>query len=113
MTTQSIYEQLYQQAKDFEAYYESQGHHGSKMYLPGVELAKVIRFELKRKFPGHKFSVTVPHGGIRVNWTDGPNLKQVQKITGPLEGKGFDGSIDLEYYYRHVITPSGIVKSTL
>lgn len=66
--------------------------------------AKLARGILKHNFPGIKFSVRSERfaGGsaFRVEWTDGPNDDEVSALMSPLEGKGFDGSIDMAYYKR-------------
>ncbi len=64
----------------------------------------MLRKDLAKSFPGTKFSVTKsPGGSIRVKWTDGPTTKQVEKVSGVYEGKGFDGSIDMSYHYKHYV----------
>lgn len=66
-----------------------------------TETAKLIRWALGREFPRTKFSVRSSKyaGGasIDVAWTDGPTSSQVERITGPFSGKGFDGMVDLGY----------------
>lgn len=63
-----------------------------------VVAAKNIRAELKRAFPGIKFSVRTSRysGGnsIDVEWTDGPNSDQVDKIISKYEYGHFDGMTD-------------------
>lgn len=82
-------------------------------YISTTETAKLIRKALKAAFPGQKFSVRSSSyaGGssIRVNWTDGPTKRQVEAICGNFEGKGFDGMIDMQYYYSHWLMPDGSV----
>lgn len=69
-----------------------------------VVAAKNIRTELKRAFPGVKFSVRSESysGGnaVRVSWTDGPTSQQVEKITGKYSGGSFDGMTDCYNYRR-------------
>jgi hypothetical protein len=66
--------------------------------------AKNIRIELKRAFPGVKFSVRSDSysGGnaIDIGWTDGPTHDQVKKITGKYSGGHFDGMTDCYEYSR-------------
>ena len=68
-----------------------------------VTAAKNIRIELKRAFPGVKFSVKTSKfaGGdsIRVGWIDGPTTSQVDAIIGKYTGGHFDGMTD-SYNYR-------------
>lgn len=69
-----------------------------KKYLTCAETAKLIRQSLKESFPGVKFSVkskTYAGGAsINVNWTNGPNSKQVNAIVKRFEGSYFDGMSD-------------------
>ncbi len=64
--------------------------------------ARNTRRELKAKFPGVKFSVRSKgySGGndINVSWTDGPTVKEVQKITSKYEEGSFDGMTDCYNY---------------
>lgn len=68
-------------------------------YIPSCEVAKIVRAELKKHFPATKFSVRTDKysGGssIRVEWTDGPTVKQVEQIAAKYHGTEFDGMIDL------------------
>jgi len=61
--------------------------------------AKNIRAELKRAFPGIKFSVTSDSytGGnsIDVHWQAGPTKEAVEKITGKYQEGHFDGMEDI------------------
>mgnify|MGYP007083424983 CR=1 FL=1 len=60
--------------------------------------AKAIRSELKKAFPGQKFSVTSTSysGGdsVRVSWVDGPLMDQVDSIAGKYQYGSFDGMTD-------------------
>jgi hypothetical protein len=66
--------------------------------------AKNLRIELKRAFPGVKFSVKSEtySGGdsIHVNWTDGPLKEDVKKISDKYQEGNFDGMEDI-YNYDH------------
>jgi Large polyvalent protein associated domain 30/Large polyvalent protein associated domain 29 len=56
-----------------------------------------IRIELKKAFPGIKFSVRKEHhGSLNIDWTDGPTAAEVKKITNKHESADFDASEDLE-----------------
>jgi len=58
-----------------------------------------IRIELKRAFPGIKFSVRMSSGSaIDINWTDGPTVKQVENISGKYQFGNFNGMEDI---YEH------------
>ena len=80
-------------------------------YIDVAETAKMIRVALKQKFPGIKFSVKSSRyaGGasINVHWFNGPTRKEVQAVTGPYEGSGFDGMIDMAYSKGAYLLPDG------
>ena len=69
---------------------------------PLVTAAKNIRTELKRAWPGLKFSVTSERfsmgDAIRINWTDGPTSKQVDAIANKYKAGSFDGMEDIYNY---------------
>jgi hypothetical protein len=46
---------------------------------------------------------------IRVEWTDGPSVPEVEEITNLYSGAGFDGMIDMKYYKTHFLTEDGHV----
>jgi Large polyvalent protein associated domain 29 len=75
----------------------------SPRYLTCAETAKLLRAQLKRDFPGQKFSVrsdTYAGGAsIRVRWTDGPKRADVDKVCQLYAGASFDGMIDLKSYH--------------
>lgn len=66
------------------------------------ETAKKIRKELKKNFPGQKFSVRSARysGGdsVAIRWTDGPREKDVREITNQFESYSFDGMTDSGSY---------------
>ncbi len=86
----------------------------SPRYLTTAETAKLLRQELKRRFPATKFSVRshVYAGGssIDVGWTDGPTEQRVKSITAHYEGADFDGMIDLKTYRSAVPHDGELVK---
>lgn len=67
-----------------------------------VAAAKNIRIELKRAFPGVKFTVRTERysGGdsINVGWIDGPMTDQVRSIIGKYAAGTFDGMTDCYNY---------------
>lgn len=69
---------------------------------------KNVRIELKRAFPGVKFSVKTSRYSmgcsLSVNWVDGPNADQVSAISGKYSGGSFNGSEDLYEYSRDAWT---------
>jgi hypothetical protein len=77
--------------------------------LSVAETAKLVRTDLKREFPGVKFSVRSSSysGGasIDVRWTDGPTGKDVDRVLKPYEGARFDGMTDLKYGADHWLCP--------
>lgn len=80
-------------------------------YISAADTAKLIRVQLKAKFPGIKFSVksSVYSGGasIDVAWTDGPTSKMVDAVVQPFGGGGFDGMIDMAYSKYAYLLPDG------
>lgn len=67
-----------------------------------VETAKLVRKELKKQFPGQKFSVRSDRysGGssIDVKWTNGPSEDAVQEVAGHFKGATFDSMTDCKRY---------------
>lgn len=64
------------------------------VYISQTETNRLIRKVLKESFPGVKFSVRTRGGSTNINWTDGPNQKQVESLISVFEGSYFDGMID-------------------
>lgn len=66
--------------------------------------AKNMRRELKRAFPGVKFSVTQERGvsSICVRWTGGPSQDEVEKVAYKFKRGHFDGMTDS---YVHARSP--------
>jgi hypothetical protein len=60
--------------------------------------AQVLRTVLKKAFPATKFSIITERGSmvssVRVKWTDGPAVKEVDALVGPFEMGRFDGMTD-------------------
>ena len=81
------------------------------LYLSCADTAKIIRVELKKKFPGQKFSVRSDvysmGASIDVRWENGVSLKAVEEVVKKYESSGFDGSIDLKYGKTHYLTKEG------
>lgn len=81
--------------------------------LDVTETAKLIRAQLKKKFPGQKFRVRCERysGGssINIGWVDGPTGKQVDDVVRIFAGSSFDSMIDLKTYNRHWLSPDGTV----
>ena len=67
-----------------------------------VSAAKNIRIELKRAWPGLKFSVTSERfsmgDAIRIHWTDGPTTRQVDALANKYKAGSFDGMEDIYNY---------------
>jgi hypothetical protein len=84
-----------------------------RKYLTVTETAKLVRKDLKAAFPATKFGVTCDKyaGGasIRVKWTDGPTVPQVDAVIGIYESRGFDGMVDYEYHKTAWMMPDGTV----
>jgi len=85
-----------------------------KTYLTCAETAKLVRKALKAEFPKCKFYVrsSTYSGGasIDIHWIDGPTTKQVDSTVNPYKGAGFDGMVDLKFYYDTWLMPDGSAK---
>jgi hypothetical protein len=75
-------------------------------YITAAETAVCLRVALARAFPGVKFSVRSDNS-ITVRWTDGPTVKEVEKIAHSYSGEGFDGSIDLRHSIQRWLSSDG------
>lgn len=65
----------------------------------GKLAAANIRTDLKRAFPGVRFSVRTPHhGSVYVRWTGGPTAAAVSERIGRYQGGRFNG---MEDCYEH------------
>ncbi len=77
------------------------------------ETAQMIRAALKAKFPGTKFSIRTSYfaGGssVDISWMDGPTSNAVNAVTGPYQGDGFDGMIDMSYSKSAIMLADGTV----
>lgn len=97
-TTQTLPHPIYLKAKAGE-------------YLTHADRALLIRSALKNAFPLVKFSVktqTYAGGGsVRVSWNDGPVAKDVEKVAGQFETRGFDGMIDMAHSCHLWLAPDG------
>lgn len=84
---------------------------GSTFYIGSTDTAKLIRAQLKAKFPGTKFAVRTDKysGGssIRIRWTDGPTDAMVSAVVGAFNGSGFDGMTDYKYSQGAWLMPDG------
>jgi hypothetical protein len=71
-----------------------------RIWVDVVDVAKMIRKDLKASFPDQKFSVKSDRyaGGssIRIGWIDGIDAPSVEAIVGHYKGTTFDGMIDLQ-----------------
>ncbi len=61
----------------------------------GRVAAENIRRELKRDFPGVKFSVQSDYNSVDVRWTDGPTSEQVEAVTRRYKAESFNGMEDI------------------
>ena len=82
-------------------------------YIDTADCAKMLRKQLKKSFPGAKFSVKISRysGGssMRVAWVDGPTVKQVRAVSDPYAGASFDGMIDMQHYNKAILLKDGTV----
>ncbi len=76
-------------------------------WLSATELAKLIRAEVKQRWPATRFSVRSKSysGGssVHVSWKDGPTGGLVEAYLKKYEGVGFNGMDDSTYYCPVVI----------
>ena len=76
--------------------------------IDAVEVAKMLRKDLKAAFPGVKFSVRKrDYDCVTIDWTDGPTNEAVEAVANKYSGGGFDGMIDSEYFKTSFISPTG------
>lgn len=98
-----IKEFLESQKKSIE-YKENQKGKNKGKLSRAAQCAAEIRKELKAKFPGVKFSVRSENfsGGdsVRIKWTDGPELAEVEAIASKYEAGHFDGMTDMYVYKK-------------
>lgn len=71
-----------------------ENHSGGKL------VAKNIRVELKKSFPGVKFSVKSDYSSVNIRWTDGPTEEKVNEIAGKYKAGSFNGMEDMYEYSR-------------
>ncbi len=65
------------------------------VYVPIVEVAKLVRNVLKIYFPNQKFSVRKSGGSaINVDWSSGPSEKEVENIIDKYHSTDFDAMTD-------------------
>ena len=80
-------------------------------YRPVAQTARLVRAALAKAFPRIRFSVRSESysGGcsVRVRWTDGPLLSEVEPVASMFQGKRFDGSIDLAWSASLWLLPDG------
>lgn len=69
--------------------------HDKKGYSTGKFVAVNVRIELKKAFPGTKFSVTSDYNSVRVSWEDGPSGRDVDGIVNKYQHGSFDGMADI------------------
>lgn len=68
------------------------------LYLDAADLARIIRTDLKRAFPGVTFKVHTSKysmgSSVNVSWTDGPLTDAVDDVIARYKAQGFDGMTD-------------------
>lgn len=67
-----------------------------------AETAKFVRAELKKAFPGVKFSVRSTRSRVEVDWQDGPAWEAVDAVTKRFAGATFDSMTDLKEYHTSI-----------
>ncbi len=81
-------------------------------YVDAVEVARMIRSQLRHAWPTVRFSVRSDRyaGGssIDIRWTDGPRTAAVERLVKHYEGADFDGMQDLKTCHDTVLVgPNG------
>lgn len=75
----------------------------TKEYISVTDTAKLVRADLKKHFPGVRFSVRSSKyaGGasLDIRWTDGPTLREVDDVVQRYAGATFDGMTDSTTYH--------------
>lgn len=75
--------------------------------LSPSDSSKLLKAELRKAFPGTKFSVRLSrgtaYGSAHVSWEDGPEASAVQLIADRYEGKAFNGMDDSTTYLTKVV----------
>ncbi len=66
----------------------------------GVAVAKNIRKQLKKHFPGFKFRVTSDYNSVNIRWEDGPTVKQVEPFVEIFKAGSFNGMEDIYEFHR-------------
>lgn len=66
----------------------------------GTAVAKNMRKQLKKHFPGFKFSVTSDYNSVNIKWVDGPTGKQVEELVKIFQAGNFNGMEDIYEYGR-------------
>lgn len=59
-----------------------------------MTIGRIVKAELKKAFPGVKFSVTSDYNSVNVSWTNGVTYKMVDEITSKYKMGHFDGMTD-------------------
>lgn len=70
----------------------------------GVEAAKNLRKDLKKHFPGVKFSVRSDYSSVNVTWVDGPTRAMVEEIANRYQCGSFNGMEDIYEYSNSPFT---------
>jgi len=69
-----------------------------------TETNKIIRKELKNKFPNTKFAVTKGHGNTSaINWINGPEKQKIRAFIKFYEAMTFDPMDDSHNYQSQII----------
>jgi uncharacterized small protein (DUF1192 family) len=69
--------------------------------ITGSKLVAVnLRRQLKKAYPGVKFSVKTSYDSVGITWTDGPTKDKVREISGMYQSGSFDGMNDIYEYSR-------------
>lgn len=70
----------------------------------GVPAAKNVRRDLKKAFPGIKFSVRADYSSINIKWVDGPTRAKVEEIANRYQCGSFNGMEDIYEFSDSLFT---------
>jgi hypothetical protein len=80
--------------------------------LTNAEAARLLKKELRARFPGVAFSVRSDRGSawgwFSVSWTDGPRWRDVERVTSPCHYASFNGMTDgYDHHKRGAVLLAG------
>jgi Large polyvalent protein associated domain 29 len=90
---------------------EHERNRPSARWVETKEAAKLLRCQLRKRFPGVKFSVRSDRysmgSHIELSWTDGPSKREVEAIARTYSGTRFESRDDSTYTVQSWLFPDG------